>query len=220
MDAIILAGGKGSRMEDALPKPLVSIKERPLISYQINFLADKVDRIILALGYKAGEVVGFIQSEYPQYNIDFSVENKALGTGGAIKKALRMATSDRVLILNCDDLTDIDISELEKEKDNLICVTHPQLPFGLVKDDKGYASFEEKPTLEDWVSCGWYVFNKEEMLKLLPDVGSVEYEVFPKAKLKLYKHEGYWKALNTKKDVDEMEKSELPEIFKEKKERV
>ncbi|HRY60253.1 MAG TPA: nucleotidyltransferase family protein [Patescibacteria group bacterium] len=220
MDAIILAGGRSSRMEGALPKILVEVKDNPLISYQINYLSDKVERIILALGYKAGDIVNYVQAKYPQYQIDFSVENSQLGTGGAIKKAMKMVKSDRVLVLNCDDLTDIDVAKLEGEKDNIICVAHPQLPFGLVKDEKGYAVFEEKPTLEDWVSCGWYVFNRNDMIDVLPDVGSIEYDVFPKIKLKLHKHEGYWRSFNTKKDVDAMEKEEMPDVFKEKEERV
>jgi len=93
-------------------------------------------------------------------------------------------------------------------------VAHPQLPFGRILEKSGYAIFEEKPILKDWVSCGWYLLNRSEMLKILPDKGMLEYDVFPKIKLRLFKHEGFWRPLNTRKDVDEFEESELPEVLK------
>jgi len=213
MDTIILAGGKGSRMEDTLPKALVKLKGRAILDYQLNYLNGKVDKIILALGHRAGEVISYVQEFHKDKSVDFSIENEPLGTGGAIKKALKLCATPKVLIINCDDIADIDIKKLEKIKENAICVAHPRLPFGLVKEKNGYAVFEEKPVLPDWVSCGWYAFNKDELIKLLPDKGSIEYEVFPKMKLKVYKHEGYWRSTNTKKDVDEVEKDGLPKVF-------
>lgn len=215
MDAIILAGGKGSRMEDNLPKALVMARGKPVLSFQLDYLlkSEKIDKIILAIGYQADKIIEYVNSHYPSAPIDFSVEKKLLGTGGAIKKALAKTNSDYVLILNCDDITDIDISKLAKLKENTICVAHPQLPFGRVMEKNGYAQFEEKPILDDWVSCGWYIFKRDELLSYLPEEGSLEYEVFPKIKLRLYKHQGFWKTLNTKKDVNEFEKIDLPAVL-------
>jgi len=213
MDCIILAGGKGSRMEDSLPKALVQVKEKPILSYQIEYLSNKIDKIILALGFKAQQIIDYVQKNYPDKNIEFSVEDKKLGTGGAIKKALALVSSPKVLVLNCDDITNINIKELEQLRENTICVAHPQLPFGLVKEKNGYAVFTEKPTLSDWTSCGWYLFNKKKIINLLPDVGNIETEVFPYIKLKLYKHQGFWRSFNTKKDIEEFEKENLPKIF-------
>ena len=93
-------------------------------------------------------------------------------------------------------------------------MAHPHLPFGRVLEKNGYAVFEEKPVLKDWVSCGWYVFNKQEMLNILPDKGMLEYEVFPKLKLRLFKHEGFWKPLNTRKDILEFEEIDLPDSLR------
>jgi len=213
MDAIILAGGKGSRMEDALPKPLVQIRGKAILDHQLNYLKGRIDKIVLALGHRADEVIEHVSKFHPNEKIEFSIEDEPLGTGGAIKKAMRLCATQRVLIFNCDDLTDIDVKTLEAMEENVICIAHPRLPFGLVKEVDGYAVFVEKPILPDWVSCGWYAFNKDELMELLPDKGSIEYEVFPKIKLRIYKHEGYWRSTNTKKDVDETEKEGLPDIF-------
>ena len=71
----------------------------------------------------------------------------------------------------------------------------------------GYAIFDEKPELDDWVSCGWYVLKRDEMLDVLPDKGSIEKDVFPKIKLRVFRHKGFWKTVNTPKDIKEFEES-------------
>jgi len=211
INAIILAGGKGNRMEDVLPKPLVKVKDKAILAHQLDYLINSkiIARIILSLGYKADEIKDYVQRNYPDYPIDYSIENEPLGTAGAYRQALALVDSDIVLGLNCDDITDIDLFKLQQRGANSICVAHPRLPFGLVKEKDGYADFLEKPILSDWVSCGWYLFNKNDILTILPAKGSLEYDVFPKIKLKLYKHEGFWQPLNTKKDILEFENNNL-----------
>ena len=208
MDAIILAGGKGSRMEANLPKALVEVRGKPIIAHQIDYLLSQpgVDTIILSLGHQGSFVQEYVQMRYADTPIICSIEEGLLGTAGGLKLAFTRATSPRVLVLNCDDITDIHIADLEGGTEHMICVAHPCLPFGRVHEVDGYAVFEEKPILEDWTSCGWYCFNREELLPLLPDEGSLEYDVFPKIKLKVYHHTGSWRTLNTKKDVQEFEK--------------
>jgi len=215
MDVIILAGGKGTRMDDPKPKPLVEIKGKPILAYQLDYFlnSEEINQIILALGHRADEVIEFINSNYSAAPIKHSIESEPLGTAGAIKQALQHVQSDKVLVLNSDDLTDINLKNLKEYKENTICVANPQLPFGLVKENNGYATFEEKPVLQDWVSCGWYVFNKDELMELLPDKGSIEYDIFPKIKLRIHRHSGFWQPLNTKKDLNEFEQREMPEIF-------
>lgn len=210
MDVIILAGGKGNRMEYDLPKPLVPVRGKAILAHQIEYLAKfrEIDRIILSLGHRADEIIEYAKKEFSNFNkpIEFSVEKEPIGTGGGIKLALQnQAKSDFVIVINCDDITDLNISDLIKNRENMICVAHPRLPFGLVEEEMGYAIFKEKPILQEWVSIGWYLFNKNELLEALPDVGSLEYDVFPNIKLRLYKHLGFWKALNTKKDILEFE---------------
>ena len=210
MDAVIFAGGKGTRMDDALPKVLVVTKGKPILSYPLDYLLPKVEKIVLAIGHRADEIKAFVTEKYPGKNIVFSIEDEPLGTGGALKQALQQTTSEKVLVLNADDVTDIDPEQVQQNGESTICVTHPRLPFGLVSEKDGYAVFEEKPILDNWVSCGWYVFNREEILPLLPNNGSIEYEVFPKMKLRIYKHEGFWAPLNSKKEVKDFEQRTLP----------
>ncbi len=215
MDAVIIAGGKGQRMEALIPKALVVVKGKPLLSHQIDFLFKSgIEKIVLALGFKAGQVIDYIKTHYPKANIDYTIEKELLGTAGGIKLALKKSDADYVTALNCDDVTDMDISKLQKLKENAICIAHPRLQFGRITEKKGYAVFEEKPMLDIWVSCGWYVFDRKEVMKHLPDKGSLEYDVFPKIKLRVYRHEGFWSTVNTKKDVAEFDKIELPDKLK------
>jgi NDP-sugar pyrophosphorylase family protein len=206
MDAIIIAGGKGNRMDDPKPKALVNAKGKTILAWQIDHLLGfGVEKIVLALGYKSDEVIGYIKSNYNSQAISWTVETAPIGTAGAIKLALKKTTAEFILVLNCDDVTDIDIKKIMKLQENTICAAHPQLPFGLITEKDGFAEFKEKPILNEWVSCGWYLLNRNDMLKILPDKGMLEYDVFPKMKLKVYKHEGFWKPLNTKKDIIEFE---------------
>ena len=212
MDVIILAAGKGSRMEVNLPKSLVVIRGKPIISHRLDYLLKfkEINKIIIETCYKQEEIINYIKSNYNSPKIVFSTEDELTGpygTAGGVKNALLKSSSEFVLVTNCDDITDIDISRLSEVKENTICIAHPRLRFGRVKEEKGYASFEEKPLLADWVSCGWYIFNKKQIFSILPDRGSLEYDIFPKIKLRVYKHNGFWKTMNNQKEVSEFETS-------------
>lgn len=207
MDAIIIAGGKGSRMDAAVPKPLVSVRGKPILAHQLERLLSHplINAIILSLGYGADEIRTYIQGHYSSAPILFSVEQQPLGTAGGLARALEHCTAERILVLNCDDILDLDIASFTKGTEQKICVAHPRLHFGRVHEKDGYAVFEEKPLSADWASCGWYCFNKSEILPYLPHEGSLEYDVFPHIKLRVYKYEGHWRVLNTKKDLAEFE---------------
>ncbi len=209
MDAIIIAGGKGTRLGGNIPKALVEVKGKPLVAHQIDYLLQSgiVDRFILALGHKSEIVMEFVKKRYPDEKIIFSVEEQPLGTGGGVKKAMKLARSDYVIALNCDDVTDIDVKKLAAMGENTICVAHPRLIFGLVIEKDGYAIFNEKPEIKDWVNCGWYLLDRVEMLRILPDKGSLEIDVFPNIRMRVFRHEGFWKTVNTQKDIDEFDKT-------------
>ncbi|MBI4600081.1 nucleotidyltransferase family protein [Candidatus Uhrbacteria bacterium] len=212
MDAIILAGGKGTRMETDTPKPLMVVRGKTILDHQIEYLNSFpcIGCIILSLGNGAQEIERHVAARYLGRDIVFSAEQRPLGTGGGLKLAMQKARSPRVLALNGDDITDIPVDVLEKMTEHVICVAHPRLPFGRVVEKDGYAVFEEKPMLPDWISCGWYCFDREAILRVLPDEGSLEYDVFPAIKLRVYHHEGVWRPLNSKKDIQAFEEGTEP----------
>ena len=115
-EAIILAGGFGSRLKDTvpdLPKCLAPVKGQPLLHYIITYLLDSgVDKIIFSLFYKSELVIKYIKDEFSFINYEFVIEESALGTGGALALALNKAKKDNVVVVNGDSIFKIDLDNL------------------------------------------------------------------------------------------------------------
>ncbi|MBS3074000.1 NTP transferase domain-containing protein [Candidatus Pacearchaeota archaeon] len=212
IDCIILTGGRGLRMSAEMPKALVRVNDKELIAHQIDYLKDKVRKIIVATGYRGEEVENFLYETYPELSITCIREIEPLGTAGAIKNAVSEIETDRVLVVNCDDICDINIEELEKMPGNIICVHNPYLPFGIIKrnvaedeESMGRYEFLEKPIMKGlWSSCGWYILKKGS-IGHFPTRGSIEYNVFPKLDFEIYRHLGKWYTFNSPKDIEVFE---------------
>lgn len=114
MDAIILAGGKGTRLQEVvkdLPKPMADVAGRPFLEWILDWLNESnVDRVVLSVGYKADTIISHFGENYKNLTIVYSIEDRPLGTGGAIKASLAKCESESVLIINGDTYFDIDLS--------------------------------------------------------------------------------------------------------------
>lgn len=115
-EAIILAGGFGTRLREAvpdLPKPMAPVAGKPFLAWQLDYLIRSgVTRFILSVGYKAQMIRDYFGSEYQGMPIVYAEETEPLGTGGAIKLALQQAVSDRLFVLNGDSLCHANLSDL------------------------------------------------------------------------------------------------------------
>jgi D-glycero-alpha-D-manno-heptose 1-phosphate guanylyltransferase len=117
MEAVILAGGAGLRLREVvrdLPKPMAPVGGRPFLGYLIDQLVHwDVRDIVLATGYKS-EVVEthFGDGSSHGAKIRYSVEARPMGTGGALRDALRMVRGDHFLLLNGDSFLDADLADL------------------------------------------------------------------------------------------------------------
>lgn len=115
-EAIILAGGFGTRLREAvpdLPKPMAPVAGKPFLAWQLDYLIQSgVTRFILSVGYKAQTIRDYFGSEYQGMPIVYAEETEPLGTGGAIKLALQQAVSDRLFVLNGDSLCHANLSDL------------------------------------------------------------------------------------------------------------
>ena len=116
MEAIILAGGLGTRLKSVVsdvPKCMAPIQGIPFIHFIIAYLQQQgVQHFIFALGYKSDIVIEYVSKHYPNLHANFVVEKTALGTGGAILLAAQYAQNKDVLILNGDTLFNIKLAEL------------------------------------------------------------------------------------------------------------
>lgn len=118
MQAVILAGGKGTRLRAEvpdLPKPLAPINGRPFLEYQMSYWAGQgVDRFVLSVGYKAEMVIETVGDRFGDAAVVYAVEDRPLGTGGALLLATRQLKSgEPFLVLNGDTYFDLQLSDLQ-----------------------------------------------------------------------------------------------------------
>jgi len=218
MQAVILAGGEGTRLRpltSTVPKPVVPLVDRPFIAYMLEWLRRHgVDDVVLSCGFLAAGVHNVLGdgSAYGM-RLRYVEEREPLGTAGAIAFA-RDLLDERFLVLNGDVLTDIDLTaQLARHKASgaratiaLIAVEDPSA-YGLVRlaADGAVRQFVEKPSPDqidtDLINAGAYVLERD-VLDLVPAGRSVsiEREVFPQlidSGLHGYAAAGYWLDIGT-----------------------
>jgi len=222
LKAIILAGGRGKRLKpitDYVPKPLVPIKNIPIIEWQIKYLKKfGIDEVIICSGYKTKMMENYLGMKDLGVKIKFSVEKSPLGTGGAIKKAGKMIKDKEFFVINGDTLTNIDLKKLAKVS-NAIAAIELKTKYGILKT-KGekIINFREKKEISDtWMNAGIYHLQKN-ILKELPDKGDIEKTLFPnyakKGKLNTVKFKNSkWYSVDSFKDMEDCA-SEIEKIIK------
>jgi D-glycero-alpha-D-manno-heptose 1-phosphate guanylyltransferase len=112
-EAIIIAGGKGTRLSAVLsdrPKPMAPIHNKPFLSYLLDYLRGyEVKKVVLAVGYMHEKVQRYYGKDYGGMKVAFSIEDQPLGTGGAIKKALSQCNGESVLVMNGDSFFGVNL---------------------------------------------------------------------------------------------------------------
>lgn len=118
MEAIILAGGFGTRLKpcvEDLPKPLAPVGGRPFLEYLLDYLyINGVHRTVISTGYMAEKIEEAIGNRYRGMTVDYCREDTPLGTGGAIKKALGMCKEPYAAVINGDTFFDVDLFEMSR----------------------------------------------------------------------------------------------------------
>ncbi|MFL5810571.1 MAG: HAD-IIIA family hydrolase [Flavisolibacter sp.] len=177
-EAIILAGGLGTRLREAvpdLPKCMAPVAGRPFLSYVIDhLLMQGVQRFIFSLGYKSETIEGYLQDFYPTLDYTAVIEKEPLGTGGAIMLAIQNATTNHVVVANGDTLFRIKLDEiaLVHHSNNSSCslALKPMQNFdryGVVETNETgkIVSFKEKKFYtEGLINGGVYLLNKTKFL--------------------------------------------------------
>jgi NDP-sugar pyrophosphorylase family protein len=212
LKAIILAGGRGKRLRpitDYVPKPLIPIRNIPIIEWQIKYLKKfGISEVIICSGYKTEMIENYLKNKKLGIKITFSIENKPLGTGGAIKKAGKKIRDKSFLVINGDTITNIDLKKVMK-KENSIASIKLRTKFGILQTEQNkIIKFDEKKEIMDlWMNAGIYHL-KKETIKELPNVGDIEKTLFPdyakKEKLTIVKFiKSKWYSIDSFKDMEE-----------------
>jgi D,D-heptose 1,7-bisphosphate phosphatase len=117
MQAIILAGGFGTRLQSVVnnvPKPMADIDGLPFLAYLFTYLKNNnITDVVLSVGYLHDKIINYFGNNYLGINIKYAIENEALGTGGAIINSLQFINKNQpVIILNGDTFLQVDYQRL------------------------------------------------------------------------------------------------------------
>jgi NDP-sugar pyrophosphorylase family protein len=221
MKAILLAGGKGTRLRPLTlhtPKPVVPIFDRAFLHYQIDLLRQlpEIDEVILSLNYQPRRIEEvFGDGTGTGIRIRYVVEPSPLGTGGAIRYAAQ-GLDDTLVVFNGDVMTGVDISAVvqlhrERRAKATIVLTPVDNPtaYGLVETeaDGRVRRFREKPGPDeitcDTINAGIYVLEPDTFDRIPKDVSySIERAYFPslierQEMFVAYIDRGYWIDIGT-----------------------
>ena len=191
-EAVILAGGLGTRLKSAvpdLPKCMAPVAGRPFIDYVIQELLDqKVSKIIFSLGYMHEVVLQHFNEKWPDLHYEYCIESSPLGTGGAIYLASEHVQEDHFVVVNGDTLFRVDLASMYGQHLHLQAfITLSLKPmqhfdrYGSVILDESQTiiSFKEKTFIADGlINGGTYIIQKSTFQQLqLPEVFSFEKDV-------------------------------------------
>ncbi len=197
MKAIILVGGEGTRLRPltySVVKSMVPVANRPFIEHVIlKLAAHGINDIVLAMGYKPDSIFSYFKDGAgPGIKLTYSLEEKPLGTAGAVKNA-GGHVEDTFFVLNGDTFSDINYTDMlafhrRNKAKATIALSHVDDPtrFGVVEtdEDRRVKAFIEKPgwdkVTSHWINAGVYIL-EPSVLDCIPDNQFFMFEkgVFP-----------------------------------------
>jgi len=221
MKAILLAGGKGTRLRPLTihtPKPIVPIFDRPFLHYQLDLLKQvpEIDEVVLSLNYQPRRIEEiFGDGSDTGLSIKYVVEPAPLGTAGAVRYAGE-SLHESVVVFNGDVLTEVDLGAVialhrERKAKATIVLTPVENPsaYGLVETDAAgnIQRFLEKPKPDEitcnTINAGIYVLEPDTFDRIPKDTPwSIERSFFPSLiergeTFVAYVYRGYWIDIGT-----------------------
>lgn len=182
MQAVILAGGLGTRLRPfttTIPKPLLPLGDRPIVSILLHQLRDQgFTRICMCLGYMASLFQAFVGDGTREgLHISYVVEDRPLGTAGALQRIAEL--DDNFVVLNGDTLTTVSFrglldAHVKASASGTVFTAKIDefVDYGVVEfDPQSHAlmRYIEKPTRHYFVSTGIYALSREILKFATPD---------------------------------------------------
>ena len=231
MKAVILAGGKGTRLRPltySVPKPMLPYRQRPILEHIIELLKSHgIDEIILSIGHLGYQIRNhFGDGSRFGVKIEYVEEDQPLGTAGCLN-LIRDKLNERFILFGGDNITDLDIGDFLKfheEKGALISIAlfgfEHKVSWGIynLNDDRSVKSFEEKPSYN--YNAGTMIFCLEpRILDFIPDntkspgVINITDHIIPELikkgeKVYGYLHKGEWIDIGKPEDLQCMNDEE------------
>ena len=220
MVAVILAGGKGTRLRPytvAIPKPLVPLGDKAVIEILMDRLIHSgVEEVNICLGHHAELIMAYL-GDGQKYGIQIRYfrEEIPLGTVAPIRNVSNLP--ENFLVMNGDLLTDLDFRKLfdyHFSKDSMLTVAtyrrHVHIDFGVIESDpesQAITGFREKPDLDFDVSMGVYAMNRK-VLEFIPDGKPFGFDELvlsllqKKVGIHTFLYEGYWLDIGRPEDYE------------------
>jgi glucose-1-phosphate cytidylyltransferase len=214
---VILAGGRGTRMgeeTEVLPKPMITIGGIPIIHHIINWYSSFGYRDFIILGgYKFEAIMDYFgKMTKTGWNIAVIDTGLDTPTGERLLRVEKLLDKNFLLTYG-DGLSDVNILKLADYASSRIATVtavHPPGRFGtLTLEEERIIVFNEKKRLEsEWINGGFMVFHPI-IFKYIEKDEMLEFDVLPRLaeerRLMVYKHEGFWRCMDTPRDREYLE---------------
>ena len=220
MKIILLAGGFGTRLSeytDTIPKPMVEIGGKPILWHIMNYYAQyNYKNFVVASGYKGSVIKKYFSKKFDDWKIDLIDTGEKTMTGGRVKRLQKIIGNETCMLTYGDGLSNINLNlliDFHNKHGKLITVSavRPPARFGSIKlnGDK-VIEFKEKSHLDQgWINGGFFVLEPGFFELIDGDETYLEREPLERATSKgelfAYKHDGFWKCMDMKRDKDELE---------------
>jgi glucose-1-phosphate cytidylyltransferase len=217
LKTVILCGGKGTRAyphTTEVPKPLLEVAGRPILQHVMEIYAGQGFRsFVLSAGFKAEMIRSFAAGMPSEWEIQVVDTGQETNTGGRVV-GVQDLVGETFFATYSDGLGDLDLSALlafHQSHEGAATLTTVPLPsqYGTIEVATGgkVEHFREKPTLrEHWINGGFFVFDRRAFDLWQGD--DLEREVLPAlgeaGELYAYRHDGFWKSMDTYKDAVEL----------------
>ncbi len=213
---VILCGGEGLRLRPItkeIPKPLVKINNKPILSYIVDHLINSgFNDLIFATGYLSKQIENFIEIKKIPPQVNYSIINSGnIDIVSRLKICSQSLTGD-MIVLYGDTITDINFKKMinfhrNNSTPTTVCVYQLKSNFGLfdVNRNNRVVKYEEKPNLDKWINIGYFYF-ENNIFKYLKKYDSFELFInflMRANMISAFKHEGIHITVNTMGELTE-----------------
>ena len=221
MKVILLAGGFGTRLSEhtkTIPKPMINIAGKPMLLHIMKLYAKYGYKdFYIALGYKGEIIKKFFNKKFFDWNIHLIETGENTMTGGRLKRLKKYIGKETFMMTYGDGLSNVNLKKLLKfhkknKKLTTLTAVRPPARFGTLKLNGQYVSyFKEKSKLDEgWINGGFFVMEPEFLKFIKNDNTYLEREPLEaatkKGQLIAFRHEGFWQCMDTKRDMDRLNK--------------
>jgi len=222
MKVVLLAGGFGTRLSEytkTMPKPMIDIGGKPMLLHIMKLYAKYGFKdFYVALGYKGEIIKKFFNKKFFDWNINLIETGSNTMTGGRLKRLKKHIGKETFMMTYGDGLSNINLKKLlkfHKKNKKLVTLTavRPPARFGGIKFKGHHVSyFKEKSKLDEgWINGGFFVMEPEFLKFIENDNTYLEREplekVTRKRQLVAFRHKGFWQCMDTKRDIDKLNKA-------------